>query len=105
VAGSRSVFTLFDGAEAAQELLPGSIALSWKGGSEFTSGAIFEVIALGGEGKKPTGVTIGGVPAVELPSLAALEAAPSGWVFDDAMGGTVYVKVGAGEQTALVTLP
>jgi alpha-D-xyloside xylohydrolase len=105
VAGSKSVFTLFDGAEAAQELLPGSIALSWKGGSEFTSGAIFEVIALGGGGKKPSGVAIGGVPAVELPSLAALEAAPSGWTFDTAMGGTVYVKVGAGEQTALVTLP
>jgi hypothetical protein len=94
------VFTVFDGAEVKQELDGGSLTLGWKPGAEFKDGVIFEVIALGA---KPTGVSSAGTPLAEHPSLAALEAAPSG--FASGAGGTLFVKVGPGEQSVDVTLP
>lgn len=100
-AGPASTFELFDGAAIEQELRPGAITLSWKGGAEFTQGTLFEVVAVGSKPAAVTGVD-GQLTAYE--TLAALEAAPSGWAFDAGMGGTVFVKVGPDPATVEIAL-
>lgn len=100
-AGQASSFVLFDGAEVRQERKGGALTLGWKSGGEFVEGAIFEVVAMGEE---PVSVEGDGAPLTRVPSLAELEAAPSGWAFDPGVGGTLYVKVGPGEHEAQAAL-
>ncbi|MCC6551856.1 MAG: glycoside hydrolase family 31 protein [Polyangiaceae bacterium] len=92
-AGAAAAFTVFDGAEVTAERSGGVITLGWKPGREFEGGVVFEVIAAGGA---PLGVTAGGAAIDEVADVAALEGVESGWVHDEAVGGTVIVKVGAG---------
>jgi hypothetical protein len=85
---------LFDGSTLGQNAMSGSIELFYRAGSEFDQGALFELI---GFGDQPRDVVDGGKPLAELASATELEAAGSGWAFDPAAGGTVYVRVSAGE--------
>lgn len=104
-AGSPSTFRIFDGAEVSQERGQGSLSLGWRPGNELSEGVLFEVIALG---EKPSTVASEGADLPEHPSLAALEAAPSGWAYENGVGGTLYVKVASaasGERRVEVTLP
>jgi alpha-D-xyloside xylohydrolase len=98
--GAKSTFTLFDGAEIGQEQGSGGVTLSSKDGIEFKYGVMFEVVAMGA---KPTSVSDGGAPLVEIGTLADLEKADSGWTFAPDLGGVVYVKVPAGEHAIIVT--
>ncbi len=91
-----SMFTVFDGAALGQVQAKGVVTLTTSDGAEFTSGVMFEVVAMG---KKPAHVRdVTGAPAslTDRGTLAALEAAPSGWAFTTDTGGTVWVKTGPG---------
>ena len=92
-AGPRSTFTVFDGTELGQNAAAGAVELSYSEGREFRQGVLFEVIAFG---SAPREVLEGSTPLVARASLTELEAAESGWAFDPAAGGTVYVKVRPG---------
>ncbi|MCK6587432.1 MAG: hypothetical protein L6Q76_07595 [Polyangiaceae bacterium] len=98
-AGAASAFRIFDGAEVRQERKDGAISLGWTPGNEFKEGVMFEVIALG---EKPAKVTSEGSEMPEHPSLAELEAAPSGWAYEGGLSGTLYVKAAGNVE---VTLP
>lgn len=100
--GSASSFTVFDGAEIAQERTSSKVSLSAKGGAEFTSGVVLEVIAFGG---KPAKVTDNGAALTEVADAAALYAAASGWRFAPELGGTVEIKVAGGAHAVEIPLP
>ena len=100
VPGEQSTFALFDGAEIGQSRSDSSIELSSTDGAEFSHGVMFELIAVA----KPASVTDGGAPIAELASLADLEAAASGWFWEDAVGGRLWVKLAAGAHSVVVTL-
>ncbi len=100
-AGPASTFTLFDGCELGQEKQDGKILLSYKDGSEFTKGAVFELMSLGG---KPPTVSDGDNALDEYASMEELEAAEDGWFYNDANGGSLFVKVAGGEHKVEVTL-
>ncbi len=101
-AGPASSFTVFDGAEIAQELAGATLTLRAKPGTELAEGVVFEVI---GRGAAPSSVTLDGAPLAELASVAELDAASQGWTFDAAAGGTLYVKVGPGVHEAIASGP
>ena len=82
--GPASSFTVYDGTQLAQA--PGSV--TYTPGSVFAQGALFEVIATA----QPTAVGA----LMQRASLAALEAAPDGWFWEPATGGTLWIKTGAG---------
>lgn len=100
--GAKSAFTLFDGAELAQERSGSAITVSSKDGAELKYGVMFELFAAGA---KPTSVTDGGAALGEQLSLAALSSVMSGFFYSTDGGGTIYVKVPAGSHTVTVTLP
>ena len=95
VPGPASSFTLFDGTELGQAAAADHLTLSAKSGREFQSGVLFEVLAIG---DRPGSVREGSTALPEKTSLAELEAVESGWFFDPARGGSLYVKVTAGSH-------
>jgi alpha-D-xyloside xylohydrolase len=82
--GAASSFTVYDGTQLAQA--PGSV--SYTPGAVFTNGAMFEIIATA----QPSSVGA----LTQQASLAALEAAPDGWFWEPATGGTLWIKTAAG---------
>ncbi|PSM30621.1 hypothetical protein, partial [Haliangium sp. UPWRP_2] len=99
VPGPASSFTLFDGTELGQEAAADHLTLSAKSGREFQSGVLFEVLAIG---DRPGSVREGSTALPEKTSLAELEAVESGWFFDPARSGSLYVKVTAGSHVVEV---
>ncbi|HSA23853.1 MAG TPA: hypothetical protein P5076_20500, partial [Myxococcota bacterium] len=57
---------------------------------------VFEVVAFGHT--PPARVLAQGQALPRLPSLAELEAAGAGWTLTAETGGSLFVKVGPGEQ-------
>ena len=100
-AGPESSFTLFDGAKITQKADGNTITLGSTDGSEFKYGVQFELVAFGAN--KPSGVKDGSAALSEAASLAALETAGSGWYFDAAKGGVLYVRVAAGTHTLQIS--
>lgn len=100
VPGPASQFVLFDESVLAQEDSERQLVLRSTSGREFTSGALFEVLAWGS--RPPSAVRRAGALMVEQPSLSELEKAESGWLFDAARGGTLYIKVPGGDQRVAV---
>ncbi len=94
-AATPSQFTVYDGSVIAQQQpVGGALALQFTPGSVFGEGAVFEVIATAA----PTVVMVDGVAVPELASRAAAIAATSGWFWEPATGGTLWIKV-AGAAT------
>jgi alpha-D-xyloside xylohydrolase len=91
--GPPSTFRLFDGASLGQAQAGGKVTLTTTDGSEFQSGVMFEVVAMG---SKPGAVTDDGAPLADQGTEAALAAATSGWAFTTDTGGTVWVKTAPG---------
>jgi hypothetical protein len=60
----------------------------------------FEVLAFGPE--KPFQVMDGSGALAQMPDLAALEAQESGWFYEAARGGALWVKVGPGGHTVQI---
>jgi alpha-D-xyloside xylohydrolase len=85
--GPSSSFTVYDGTQLAQA--PGSITFT--PGSAFTTAAMFEIIATAQR------ASVGTLP--QRASLAALEAAPDGWFWEPATGGTLWIKTAAATVT------
>lgn len=85
--GPSSSFTVYDGTRLAQA--PGTV--TYTPGAVFTEGALFEVIATANP------ASVGSL--VPQASLAALEAAPSGWFWEPATGGTLWIKIPSGTAT------
>jgi alpha-D-xyloside xylohydrolase len=102
VAGPKTTFSVFDGAEIVQEKSGKTITLQSKDGAEFKDGALFEVVATGA---KPASVDESGAKLAELPTLDALKAAPSGWTHVTDTGGTIYIKVPAGTHQVTILMP
>jgi alpha-D-xyloside xylohydrolase len=98
--GPASTFTVFDGTMLQQTPTGANMTLSATGGSEFQSGVMFEVVAMGA---KPKAVTDGGSPLSDQGTLAALEMAASGWAYAPDASGTVWVKTGPGSHQVLIT--
>jgi alpha-D-xyloside xylohydrolase len=95
-AGAATSFALFDGAELGQELDGDTLVLTSHDGKEFTHGAIFEVIAVRGA---PSSVQESGVEMIALGAVGELDQATTGWVHAPSeRGGTLYVKVSAGDR-------
>ena len=89
-----SSFTLYDGTELQQA--PGSLA--YRPGAVFAEGARFELIATA----MPSSVHANGAALTQAASLDALVAAGSGWYWDSATGGTLWIAVPA---AAAITVP
>ncbi|MEO8844016.1 MAG: TIM-barrel domain-containing protein [Kofleriaceae bacterium] len=84
--------TLYDGTRITTD---GGFQIT--AGSVYTQGALFEVIAH----TQPTGVHAGATALGEAASLAALESAATGWFWEPATGGTLWIKVGS-DQLATI---
>lgn len=100
--GAPSSFTLFDGARIGQQLAGTELQLTWEDGDEFDQGAMFEVT---GTGTAPQDVQANQAGLTQADDLDALAAAPSGWLWLDERGGTLYVKVPGGAQAVSATWP
>ena len=98
--GPATSFLLFDGSELSQDDKGSELSLGYRDGSEFTQGAVFEIL---GFGAAPKSVSDGGSALAMAADLSALEAVPSGWAFSSENGGTLWVKVAAGTHAATVT--
>ncbi|MCA9635546.1 MAG: glycoside hydrolase family 31 protein [Myxococcales bacterium] len=98
--GPASEFELFDGTLVDQDAGPELLALALYPGDTFDQGAVFTVIAAGAP---PLAVADNRSPLAELPDLAALEGASSGWLHLPERGGTLLIKVGPGSHAIAVT--
>jgi alpha-D-xyloside xylohydrolase len=99
--GPAASFELFDGTRLSQRPEGQGLALVIQPGSDFVHGAVFEVVAFGAS--PPGSVTAHGQPLPARADLAALEAAESGWLFEPGVGGSLWIKVGPGDQAVVVT--
>ena len=86
---SPTVFAVYDGSEITQGDM--ATALSFKPGTTFTAGALFEVI---GRATSPTTVRDGATALTKRNSYTLLVGASEGWFWDAAVtGGTLWIKV------------
>ncbi|HEY1812771.1 MAG TPA: TIM-barrel domain-containing protein [Kofleriaceae bacterium] len=92
--GPASSFAAYDGTQLAQA--PGS--LSYTPGAVFREGARFELIAT----PPPATVLANGAPLAQAASLDALAAAGSGWFWESATGGTLWILVPGAPATISV---
>ena len=88
VTGPASTFTLYDGTQLAQS----TSSVTYTPGSVFTKGAMFELIA------QPQPTAVGSL--TQYNTLAELEAAQTGWFWEPATGGTLWIKVTSGETVS-----
>jgi alpha-D-xyloside xylohydrolase len=96
----KTQFTLFDGTLLGQQETTAGITLEVVGGQTFDRGVCFELLAFGPT--KPFQVMDGSGALAQMPDLAALEAQESGWFYEDARSGALWVKVGPGGHTVQV---
>ncbi len=88
-------FTLFDGTRLTQERSNASLAVSATPGATFTKGFVLELLRT----PPPRTITLNGAPLAKLDDETAFDAASSGYRLDDAMGGTVWLKLPPGGGT------
>ncbi|MBI5480958.1 MAG: glycoside hydrolase family 31 protein [Deltaproteobacteria bacterium] len=89
--GPPSVFALYDSTVISQNVTSFSVAP----GRTFTLGTMLEIVGT----SQPGGVDLGGTALTQAATPADLDAAPSGWAFEAATGGTVWVKLPAAGGT------
>jgi alpha-D-xyloside xylohydrolase len=97
--GAASTFVLFDGSELSQEATAGGVTLGYADGSEFQSGALFEVMAMAAP---PTSVTLDG-SALAQSSAESLADGATGWSWSEQLGGSLQVRVPAGSHEVVVS--
>lgn len=84
-----TMFALYDGTQLART----DTTLDYTPGTVFAHGVMFEAIATPAA---PSAVTAGGVALAQAASLAALQTAGSGWFWESATGGTLWILVPPG---------
>lgn len=89
VPGTRT-FELYDATVLSQRVTPTAHELEYRAGTKFDSGVVFEVLPRG----EPTSVA-GAAPLEKHPTRAAFEAAATGWTWEPANGGTLWIKLPA----------
>ena len=87
-------FTLYDGGTLAATPMGGGTAYAFTQGSVFTQGALLEAI----HAPMPSSVTRAGTAFPAVASEAALEAAASGWFWEPAIGGRLWLKIAGDGQ-------
>ncbi len=80
-----AAITLYDGTRVVAD----AAGYEYTPGTVFARGALFELIATA----RPAGVRDTNGPLVETASLAALETAGTGWFWEPATGGTLWIAV------------
>ncbi len=90
-------FTVYDGATIAATPHGAGMAYTFKQGSVFKEGALLEAI----HAPMPKSVTRAGAAFPMATSEAALETAASGWFWESAIGGRLWLKL-AGDGQAVV---
>jgi alpha-D-xyloside xylohydrolase len=96
--GPATRFELFDGTLVEQAEDGGTVTLHWRGGDDFTEGAVFEVVGVAAPGD----VLLDGAPLSSVgPGMVADVA--QGWAHTDALGGTLFIRVPAGDHTVTIT--
>ena len=88
-----TTFTVYDGTVLTQQ--PGALTIT--PGSTFTEGALFELIGT----PMPATVTDGGTTLVQAGTLQLLETTTTGWFWEAATGGTLWIKTGASASIAI----
>jgi alpha-D-xyloside xylohydrolase len=91
--GATGAFAVYDGTQLAQQ----GATVTYAPGSVFAKGALFERIATA----MPTSVSTAAGPLAPQTSRAALLSAGSGWFWEPATGGTLWILV-PGAATATV---
>ena len=89
--GPPSVFALYDSTVISQNVTVFTVTP----GSTFTSGSMLEIVGT----SQPAGVDLGGTALTQAATPADLDAVASGWAYEAATGGTVWVKVPAAGGT------
>jgi alpha-D-xyloside xylohydrolase len=97
VTTATTSFEVYDGGTIAATPQQGGMAYSFKQGAVFQKGALFEAI----HAPMPSSVTRAGTAFPMMASEAALEMAPSGWFWEPAIGGRLWLKI-AGDGEAIV---
>jgi alpha-D-xyloside xylohydrolase len=87
-------FTVYDGGTLVAAPVGGGISYAFTQGSVFTKGALLEAI----HAPMPSSVTRAGAPFPAVESEAALEAATSGWFWEAALGGRLWLKIAGDGQ-------
>ncbi len=91
-------FTVFDGTQLSQSRSANAIDVVVKPGATFTKGFVLELLRT----PAPQQVTLNGAPLQKLDDEASFAAAASGYRVDDAMGGTVWLKLPLGGGSVAV---
>jgi alpha-D-xyloside xylohydrolase len=97
--GPATGFELFDGTLLEQARDADTLTLHFVGGDAFTQGAVFEVVGV----TAPTEVLLDGAP-LESVGAGTVADVGQGWAHGDALGGTLFVRVPAGDHTVTAML-
>jgi alpha-D-xyloside xylohydrolase len=91
-------FVLFDGSRIARKDLDDGTQFSWTGGEKFQSGAILEIL----RARRPQSIALDAAAMTERAGVPDLEANADGWVWTPSLGGTLWLRVPAGDHRVLL---
>lgn len=97
--GAESAFRLYDGARLEQAPTEAGTSMSIRPGGRFAGDAVIELVGWGGA---PSEVRVDGHALSPVDGARELELATEGWYFDEAMSGTVWIKLARGQHVVEV---
>lgn len=95
--GPATRFELWDGTAIEQAQAADALTLRFAGGQAFTEGAVLEVVGTA----VPDAVLLDGAPLSTVDPAMVADVA-QGWAHTEALGGTLLVRVPAGDHTVTV---
>jgi alpha-D-xyloside xylohydrolase len=97
--GPASSFQVYDGTQIGQAEDDGAITLEWTEGTVFVQGGIIELVGIA---SPPSSVTLDGM-AVPAIAPSTLEDSTGGWAHTTEVGGTLSIRIPAGDHQIVVT--